>query len=62
MKKYIVYWVGGGRDGETLGEFEHAPDAISFARKFRSEHEEEFDPAWGGVGIEDGDGNVVEDW
>ena len=59
---YIVHWVGGARDGETLAEFDDEYEAIKFARKFSEEHEEEFDPFCGGVGINNPDGNVVEDW
>ena len=48
---YVVFWVGGDRDGKTLGEFNRERDAISFAKKFHAEHEEEFDELCGGVGI-----------
>lgn len=59
---YVVYWTGGERDGETLGEFDSEAEAIKFAREFQKQHEAEFDPSCGGVGIADPDGNDVTDW
>jgi len=57
---YTVYWVAGERDGETLAEFSIEAEAIMFAKKFYEEHEGEFDPCCGGVGIEDERGRIVE--
>lgn len=50
-RKYVVYWVGGEKDGETLREFDTELKAIEFAKEYRKEHEDEFDPTWGGTGI-----------
>lgn len=61
-KKYIVFFVGEPKDGETLATFEHELDAIEFARKYWQEHEQDFDPTWGGVSITDPEGNIVENW
>lgn len=58
--EYTVFWVAGKRDGETLATFEEERDAIRFARQFQEEHEDEFDPCCGGVGIVDADGNPIE--
>ena len=58
--KYTVFWVGGKRDGEVLRYFGDLKKAMDFAWKFWNEHEEEFDPVWGGVTILDESGNVVE--
>lgn len=57
---YEVYWIGGERDGQTVGKFETESEAVSFAKKFSAEHENEFDECWGGVGIVDPDNNPVE--
>lgn len=64
MKTWTVYWVGGERDGEVLHAYSFTDriDAERFARDFYREHEDEFDPCCGGVGIEDEDGNVDMDW
>lgn len=53
LKKVVVFWVGGERDGEILKEFDNNGDAIGFAVDFEKAHETEFDPLCGGVGIED---------
>lgn len=58
---YTVYWIGGDRDGETLAEFDDENDAIRFACRFHDDHEDEFDPVCGGVGIDGPDG-AVSDW
>lgn len=63
--KWVVYWVGGKRDGEILATFdtgEKNPDfrAEKFAEKFYEEHKDEFDPVCGGVGIMEPDGSVHE--
>lgn len=50
-KEYIVFWVGGARDGETLKTFDNLNDAIKFADSFWKTHESEFHPVWGGVAI-----------
>jgi len=57
--KYSVLWLGGDRDGETLGEFDNLEEAKSFAEKFRAEHEQEFDHYWGGVAVVDDMGLTV---
>ena len=54
-----VFWVGGERDGETLKVFTNENDAINFAREFYDNHEKEFDPVCGGVGIVDDEGNEI---
>lgn len=59
-KSFTVFFVAGARDGETLGTFETEAEAIRFARQFQEEHEEEFDPCCGGVGIVDNNNNPVE--
>lgn len=59
--KYIVYWVGGKKDGEEIATFETEREAIAFAEDFQREHEDEFHPTWGGVMIQDEAGNAV-DW
>ena len=60
--KYIVFWVGGNRDGEILKTFDMLNDAIKFADSFWKDHESEFDPMSGGVGINDvfNPDNIVE--
>lgn len=60
--KYEVFWVAGERDGEILAAFEKRSDAVAFAYKFSEEHEDEFDPTCGGVGITDPDGDVLMNW
>ena len=60
--RYTVYWTGGERDGETIGEFDTEGEAIKFANDFYKQHEDEFDPVCGGVGITDPNGDIVEDW
>lgn len=60
--KYEVYWVGGELDGKVVGTFDTENEAITFARKFYSEHEKEFHSVWGGVGISDTNGKEVVDW
>ena len=65
MKKqvtYEVFWVGGKRDGEVLKTFDDEWDAIQFARAFMEDHEEEFEPCYGGVSINASDGHEVIDW
>ena len=57
---YEVFWVGGDRDGQTLGEFEEKIDAIRFAKAFEKEHEGEFDELCGGVSIVGPDGHCIE--
>lgn len=57
---FEVYWIGGEKDGQTVGRFETEREAIKFANAFWKDHEEEFDPVCGGVGIVDPDGAVVE--
>lgn len=58
--EYTVFYVGGERDGETLYVTESEIEAIAFARKYSKEHEDEFNPVWGGVGIVDKEGNPIE--
>lgn len=58
--EYTVIWVAGKRDGETLKEFDDRSDAIQFANEYYKDHEEEFDPVYGGVSIIDKDGNSIE--
>ncbi len=60
MKQYTVFWVGGDRDGEILDTFDDKYKAMDFAEKYSDEHEEEFDPVCGGVGVVDSEGNPVE--
>lgn len=59
MKRYVVYWVGGIRDGETLLTCDDERRAVNFAERFSTEHEKEFDPLCGGVSVEDDSGNIV---
>ena len=59
-KEYTVFWVGGEKDGQTLYETNDLDDAIRFANQFTIDHEEEFDPCCGGVGIVDGKGKTIE--
>jgi len=59
-RQYKVYWIGGDRDGELVGIFEDEWDAQKFAKAFHEEHEAEFDPTWGGVGITGPEGEDVE--
>lgn len=59
-RQYRVYWIGGDRDGELVGIFEDEWDAQKFAKAFHEEHESEFDPTWGGVGITGPQGEDVE--
>jgi len=59
-RQYKVYWIGGDRDGELVGIFEDEWDAQKFAKAFHEEHESEFDPTWGGVGITGPQGEDVE--
>lgn len=49
--RYTVFWIGGERDGETLFEYNDLDDAIASTNEFYTEHETEFDPVCGGVGI-----------
>lgn len=58
-KVYTVFWVGGKRDGETIGTFDDEREAAEFAEHFFYEHEEAFDPVCGGVSICDELGNDV---
>lgn len=62
MNRYIVYWVGGARDGEMLGAFDDVGAAINFASEFEKNHESEFDALCGGVGISDteNENNIIE--
>lgn len=57
---YYVFWVGGERDGEVLGLYEDKRSAIRAAQRLEFEHDGEFDAVWGGIAIEDKDGNTVE--
>jgi hypothetical protein len=59
-RQYKVYWIGGDRDGELVGIFEDEWDAQKFAKAFHEEHQDEFDPTWGGVGITGPKGEDVE--
>lgn len=59
-KKHEVIWIGGERDGETLGTFETFREAELFANLQQEEHKDEFDPVCGGIGIIDPDGGLVE--
>lgn len=52
-ERYEVFWVGGDRDGETLFEADNEADAINKALELSQEHEDEFDPAYGGIAIVD---------
>lgn len=58
--KYTVYLVAGKRDGEILGEFGNEREAIVFADNYFAKHEAEFDPCFGGVGIQDENGKEIE--
>lgn len=58
--KYIVFWVAGKRDGETLATFGNESEAIKFANDFFIKHENAFDPVCGGVAIADEKGNIIE--
>lgn len=60
MKEYTVFHVGGKEDGQILKTFSTECEAIRFAEKYWTEHEHEFDPVCGGVGIADNDNNPVE--
>ena len=51
--RYEVFWVGGERDGETLFEADNEADAINKALELSQEHEDEFDPQFGGIAIVD---------
>ena len=53
--KYIVYLVGGDRDGETIGTFDNERDAVLFAQDFCKENDS-------ALGIVDENNNVVIDW
>lgn len=57
---YTVFIVGGKDDGKTLAIFKFRYEAIRFAQQYLNEHEGELDPVFGGIGIVDFDGNVVE--
>lgn len=57
---YTVFWVGGDRDGEILGTTLTEGEAINMARKLYDDHETEFHPIWGGIGIVAPDGSDVE--
>lgn len=62
---YDIFWIGGERDGEVLATVEadekHAAyKAEQIAEKLRREHEDEFDPLCGGIGITEPDGSIHE--
>lgn len=57
---YDVFCIGGEKDGETIATFATEREAVEFAKKYTAEHETEFNPCWGGVGITDQEGNDVE--
>lgn len=59
---YTVYWTGGENDGKTIAGFDSEAEAIKFAKDFYKQHEDEFDPVCGGVGIADPNGDIVADW
>lgn len=57
---YTVFFVGGERDGEILGNFETFREAELFASIKQEEHKNEFDPVCGGIGITDPADELVE--
>ena len=57
---YLVIWIGGDRDGEIMGATLTEGEAINMARKLYDEHQDEFHPTWGGIGIVAPDGSDVE--
>lgn len=60
LEDYRVIWVGGDRDGEEVGRFDRRKDADDFADEFGAEHEDEFNPTWGGLMILNIDGERVD--
>lgn len=57
--KYIVYWIGGKRDGEVLAEFSSEAEAVNYAKTFYNDNIEQFHPVWGGVGVLDENFNLI---
>ena len=58
--EYTVFWIGGEKDGETIATFETERAAVNFAKAYQDEHEADFDPCWGGVGIANKDRDYIE--
>ena len=59
VEEYTVFWIGGEKDGQTIATFATEREAVEFAKQFRNEHEAEFNPVWGGVGITDQEGSEI---
>lgn len=57
---YYIFITGRNRDGEVIATTTTRLEAIRIAEQYYDEHETEFHPVWGGVGIEDAEGNIVE--
>ena len=53
VPQYTVVWVAGDKDGETLYETDDWHEATVAAERLSDEHEDEFDPVCGGIGIID---------
>lgn len=61
-KRYTVFWSGGDRDGEMLYETNDYCEATTRANELWKEHETEFDPCWGGIGITDNETEEIVEW
>lgn len=57
--KYIVYWIGGKRDGEVLAEFFTEAEAVNYAKTFYNDYIDQFQPGIGGVGVLDENFNLI---
>ena len=66
MSKFVIRTVTSGikfdlkaANGQTIATFATEREAVEFAKQFRNEHEAEFNPVWGGVGITDQEGSEI---
>ena len=62
VPQYTVHWVAGDRDGDTLYETDDYNEATTKAWELAKEHEDEFDPVCGGIGIVDNETGEEVEW